>query len=210
MGDSAEYIACLQWDSNGDGHQMSPEIRRTQSGMAIHEDFLHPEPFTWRTAAAYVRRAGGEQQAVLVNLVKFMDTPERIVPTFVWFDRVDRVFGLLPHALYFSIEERRQIFCGIASNWKTALRSNSAVPLTDEMTGKMVEGTSEVLQNIPDNQCDFQGHIRNAQDVIAAFLLIQIILEPNGIWLATPAGEGFEQNFLNITDVLYGPFGLGG
>lgn len=208
MVDGAEFVACLQWDA-GDGDQMPFEVRSALTWMTVHEDFLELRSFTWRSAAAHVRRAGGKQQAVLVNLVKFVDTPERIVPTFVWFDRMDRVFSLLPHALYFSVEEGRHVFCGIASNWETALRGNGATSLADEMAGKMVEGTSQVLQNVPDNQRDLQRHLGNALDVIGALLRIQIILEPNGIWLATPAGECFKQDIPQVVDVLYGPFGLG-
>ena len=156
MGDSGEYIASFQWDS-GDGQERATKIdSNLLSGMASLKEFGQLIPFTWRHAASYVRRASGKQQAVLVDTVKLMDLPDRVIPSFVWFDRVDRVFSRLPHALYFSTEERRCVFVGVLRNGEASLRSDSVAPafLGNEMAGEMVKGTSEILENVSSLQTD--------------------------------------------------------
>jgi len=44
----------------------------------------------------------GKQGTMLVNNIKLMDAPERIVPTFVWAERINSFYRFWPHALYFS------------------------------------------------------------------------------------------------------------
>ena len=43
-----------------------------------------------------------KQGTVLVDIVKFVDSPERIVSAFVRLEPVDSFFGFRPHSIYFS------------------------------------------------------------------------------------------------------------
>ena len=43
----------------------------------------------------------GKEGTVLVDVVKLVDSPERIIPTFVWFEPVDCLNSLQKHSLYF-------------------------------------------------------------------------------------------------------------
>ena len=43
-----------------------------------------------------------EKSAVLVNVVKLVDSPERVIPTTVRFERINRFYSFGAHALYFS------------------------------------------------------------------------------------------------------------
>ena len=59
-------------------------------------------------------RTDSDKQAVLVDIVKLVNDPEIVsLPSLVWFDRVERVNRILPHALYFS-RKSGFVFCGTA------------------------------------------------------------------------------------------------
>src|SRR5579871_2466190 len=44
----------------------------------------------------------GEQGTVLVDVIQLVDSPERIVPAFVWFEPIDCIDSFLKHSLCFS------------------------------------------------------------------------------------------------------------
>ncbi len=44
----------------------------------------------------------GKKGTVLVNVIKLADSPERVVPAFVWFEPIDSFNGFGKHSLYFS------------------------------------------------------------------------------------------------------------
>ena len=43
----------------------------------------------------------GEQQPVFLDIVKSVENPECVIPTSVWFERIDRFDSFLPRSLYF-------------------------------------------------------------------------------------------------------------
>ncbi len=101
MGDGQEFIACLQRDAGRLCDEMPAQLRDGVSGVTASELVLQTLPITWRSAMGYMRGTGGEQQTVLVSVVQSGDAPEGDpFSTFVWFDHVDCVNSILPHALY--------------------------------------------------------------------------------------------------------------
>ena len=209
-GESYKFIACIQRDEELRGHEDLSGFWSGHTRIAGHESLLHSPSLTWRSAIARVRRAGGKQQAVLVDTVKLVDSPERIIPSFVWFDRVDRVLSVLPHALYFSTEERRCVFRGSLRNGEASVRSDGAAPafFGNEVASKVVKGAPEILENVSSPKTDIQGDIGNADDIIGALSRFRIILEPDVIW--TSAGECSAQDALQVYDLLFGPLYFSG
>jgi hypothetical protein len=97
---------------------------------------------------------------VLVDVVKSVQNPEIVpLPSLVWFNRVDRVNGILPHTLYFS-RSRGFVFRGLTGNRKASFVAESMGTFGAdkvELLGKMVEGGSEILDRIPENRGDYSG-----------------------------------------------------
>ena len=122
--DGEEFVACLQReDGSLERHeQVGPVgIRKGHiPSVATGKRLLDGSPFTWRDAAEVIRVSDCDQQAVLVDVVKFVEQPQRVVPPFVWFDRVDCVYSILPHALYFS-RTFGFVFRGTVRNWEDVL-----------------------------------------------------------------------------------------
>jgi hypothetical protein len=96
-----EFVACFQrehavgWpDEDGEGRIIptshAPELLRQVSPKID----------------ALKVRAGRKQQAVLVDTVKLVEFPKRVVSSVVWFDRVYGIYSVLPHALCMSVFTR--------------------------------------------------------------------------------------------------------
>jgi hypothetical protein len=84
----------------------------------------------------------GDERPMLVDIVESVEGPEIVsLPTFVWFERAERVYGLSPHALYFSAN-MSFVFRGALRNIKTGLlpKSGSATSNEIELSGEIIEG----------------------------------------------------------------------
>src|SRR5271165_1142960 len=91
VGNSGEFVASLQRDIVGDCHESVSQIGDRCSWATGYEPLLQSRYLTWQNTIAALREAGSKNQTVLVDAVKFMDSPEGVIPTFVWFDCVDRI-----------------------------------------------------------------------------------------------------------------------
>src|SRR5579872_6780722 len=98
------------------------------------------------------RRTDHYDEAVLINVVEFVEFPEHVIRTLVRLDCVDRIYGILPHPSYFS---RRFgcVFCGIVRNgeidmlpWTARCASGSD---HEERISQMIKGAPQILKNLP-------------------------------------------------------------
>lgn len=95
--------------------------------------------------------ADGEKGAVLVNVVKIMESPERVVPTLVRLEPIYRLHSLMAHSLYLSTRSRFVSFeafedreCGVAI--RDLPRSDHELPC------QVVEGAAQIANYIPDGR----------------------------------------------------------
>lgn len=100
--DGAEYIAWFQDAKRVGRYENATEIRNGFAGVASSINVRRPNAFTWRHAMCRIGRSDSKQKAVFVDCVKSVETPERVIPSFVWLDRIDSVNRILAHSLYFS------------------------------------------------------------------------------------------------------------
>src|SRR5271169_2439541 len=95
----------------------------------------------------------GKKGAMLVNIIKLVDSPERLVAALVWFDVINSFYRQWPHALYFS-----SLFGFVSSE---VLRNREFDTSTgffagadnDKLISQMVESTSEIVNDVP-CRCD--------------------------------------------------------
>jgi len=203
--DSEEFIACFQRDWLWKGGQRTVKIREDCIWpVAPAKPLCEFGSFGWHHAARAKRRAGGEQQAVFVYVVKSMEPPEGVIPSFVWFDRVNEVHSFLPHTLYFScLEFGRQIFVGSPRYREGCSRGDGISGGNDKPASEMVERTPEILQGVADYQRDVGRNIFNPVEIIRALSRVWLVLKADRIW------HGVEESVegeLQILDVLFGPF----
>lgn len=210
VGDGVELLASLQWDE-GNGAESTSQINSDlSSGMTGLDELSQHHFLTWRHASSAIRRTGSEKQAVLVDVVKFMEMPERVVPAFVWFDRIDSVNRILPHALYFSTKSLSHVFIGSVRNREACLRTDLVPSNLDKMTGQVIKRTPEVLQNIASQETNVNRNVGDAVAIVRALSCCQIVLRSDGILWGVAAGEFGFQEPIQFHDLLIGPFGFCG
>jgi len=150
-------------------------------------------------------RTHGNQKTMLIDTIKLVETPERVVPSTVWFGSVDSIYCVLPYSLYYSIA-KGWVTRGVPGNgvtdtsrigWGTTDSEN------DELVSQVVQGTPEILEGIARDCGDDDRNRLEIGDVINQLSRLRIALGGDLIW---PGIMEDSDCRLNITDVLLGPF----
>jgi len=97
-----DYIACFQREGASarlgtihvGGVSAGHSFKRTEIGIG-GVDVLGNAP-------VMNERPACDEEAMLVDVIKTMESPEYVIPCLVWFDRADKVYGILPHSLYYA------------------------------------------------------------------------------------------------------------
>lgn len=206
--DGEEFVACLQReDRRCERHEkVGPvgirkgHIRPVTTSKRLHDG----SAFTWRDAAEVIRVSHCDQQAVLVDVVKFVEQPERVVPTFVWFDRVDYVYSILPHALYFS-SASGFVYRGTVKNRERCPKRGIFASNQDQLMGQVVQRTSEIVQSVAGDCRKRRRSLWKIIDVKRKLARLRIALASDYIWLGEAKPECIDFG-LQVVDVLFGPF----
>jgi hypothetical protein len=144
-----------------------------------------------------------EEESVLVDVIKFVESPEKIVPASIRFEVINSFFRLRPHTLYFSSlvpfvsgeifgNRERGILCGLDSIYEP------------QLICKVIERTPEVLANVPsDSDSVKRKHSETMQLIRAINGGMRIVFTQSYVCVYVPAsGENFP---LKIHEVLLGP-----
>jgi hypothetical protein len=154
----------------------------------------------------------GYQEAVLVDVVKFVESPETVVPSLVRFGRVDSIYGRLRHALYFSFT-RGFVFCGTVSvdYGKTDLlafglgKNDVLFGASDlhQVPREVIKGAPHLLEGFSGNQGDVSGQGLGTGEIMMRECVgkFRMWLDSNSVRLAVQ--EGFDSRF-QVLDVLVG------
>jgi len=208
LGNNGEYVASLQREY--DVGRLCAEKHRILGG-SIGIEFNSQEPAfsvsnsAWRHALESVRRTNGDQQFVLVDNVKGMEMPENLSgPSSVWFDIVNRFFGILPHSLY-SSALLGYVFVGVLSNGEVRLpqifRSNSGRD-RHNVIGQVVESRTQGMDCITDDQREAGFDRTYVSEVVSAISSLRIVIGLDSITVLTKEVPCL----LEVVDVYFGPF----
>lgn len=205
-GSSEDYVALFEREQplvlRRDEDILAPERERF-IGVTASPNLPHVLQI-FRRGTVHDGRTGSDQEAVFVNVVQLMESPERVVPTFVRFDRINRFYSFWPETLYFS-QFSGFVFCGGVEDRKVQKMGGvySIAGDKKQLIDEMIEGASRVVQNVSRDCGDFDGYVRDAAYIVEQLSRIRIML---GIDLIGVAGEKSGDFKLEITDVLFGPF----
>jgi len=96
---------------------------------------------------------GRDEHVVLIDGVKTVETPQRVIPSFVWVNIPDRLYDLLPHALYlggksgFTLLGRNRAF----EDWELRMWSGDVASAPNESTCEAIEGTPQIVNRVAHN-----------------------------------------------------------
>jgi hypothetical protein len=146
-----------------------------------------------------------KEQTMFVGIVKFIEAPEFLSPAAVWVERADSVFSFLGHSLYFSFKYGF-VLCGSLGNGKPSNTVSGLVPVgQDKVPSKMIEGSSEILQDVPNNSREVIGERRAFAKLKNQISSFRLVLSENWIWCGAPSEEEMDTP-IELSDVMFGPF----
>jgi hypothetical protein len=135
-----------------------------------------------------------------------VEPPQGRIPTFVWFDRINVFYSVLPHALYFS-DLLGVVSQGAVEDWKGSLSANICAGIADkkQLVSQVVQCGPAILENISSEHRDSAGHVLDVIEVTNQLSRFEIRLTPDRIWSwVRPTRELGDLN-LQITEMLIGP-----
>lgn len=94
---------------------------------------------------------------MFVNAVKFMDSPERKIPTFIWFEEIESFYRFWPDTIYKS-SLSGFITSNILRDRKSILGCDSASRNDQHVAHEVIESSSEIVGNVT----HASGHIGRA------------------------------------------------
>lgn len=207
IGNSQEYVACLQClDRGSNVDHLSSPFRDGESFSGMYPGPVFSLFFGFDSGLTSRIVGGGccEEQTVFVSIVKLSEFPEKIVPSLVWFDSVEKVFERLPKALYFSSLHGGLVLRGGFEDWEIyphAGGNYSAV----QVVSSVIEGAAKIPNSITDHQGDFvfdRGELAQAKN---EFSRIRIMLTFDSVWVGFDDGIA---SSIEVIDVLVGPYHL--
>jgi hypothetical protein len=101
-----------------------------------------------------------EQRSMLINAVKFVDAPERVIPTFVWFEPIESFYDLWPDTIYNS-GLAGFVTSEILANRKVVLLGNSAPADQEQVAHQVIEGASQIVRDVACSSEHFGGEARH-------------------------------------------------
>lgn len=193
--------------SDQDGGERRPEGGGVESG-AVAQERQHASEHGPADIDRTETASNGEQQAVLVGVVQFLELPEEIVPSLVRIRRVDGLKGLLPDAMYFS----PLVGFVLTSRLEDGVLGVPMWPIVspadrDQVVGEVVEGSMEVVDRIASDGGDLHRDILDAGDVVNELARFRITLGADSIGLGVV--ERSERG-IQVLDVLLGPVNFRG
>jgi hypothetical protein len=147
----------------------------------------------------------GEQKAMLVNNVELMEQPERLIVSLVRLYRTDDVNRVWRDLLYFSIANGRLVLFGTLSNRKVDVAVWNTATSPDKLPHEVVQGTSQVVDSIAEDQGNF---VRDGIDVrdVKRRVLNRGYRVPLGPKFVRLIQDECLDSSIKIADVLFGPF----
>ncbi len=177
---------------------------------------LHGENFSWKGLVPRERPVCGgkmeanlacadsdnSQEAVLVEVVKLMKSPEVVVTSLVRFGRVDELYRGAAHSLYFS-RARGYVFLDRLANRIAASFGGSLPVGKDQLVSQVVQGASQIVGCVSGDGGESMRNVGGDAELPGPVSSLRIVLSDDVVWASFK--EGACQDF-KITDVLFGPF----
>ncbi len=181
--DFTDYVSCFQFAAEGEIIPSPLLIKCCTPRMALS--------------------CNREHETMLVNSIKLMESPKKVIVSSVWTDTVDEVFGLWGHSMCFS-GRYGFISCATLKN-REVDHGISDANATGKLTSQMIQCGSQIVSGVTEQQPNIGRNRRNiAQDELRAIRFnvelgrtkVNVLLDKSSPYLA------------QLRDVVFGPFDL--
>jgi hypothetical protein len=145
-----------------------------------------------------------DQQAMLINSVQLIETPEKVISSLVRFGHPDCVLSGLAHQLYFSWRVGF-VFLGSFKNRKRSAPVGLVAGCNHKLISEMVQSRPQIEENITRDKAEFVGNLLRSGKEVLDISSLRIMLGVEEVWVGF--AEGYCET-LQLMDVLIGPFNL--
>jgi hypothetical protein len=146
-----------------------------------------------------------QKHIVLVDGIKAMEPPERIIPSLVWVDVADYVYDFLPHALYFSGESGFTLRGRnrAVEDWELNLWRRLEAIGPNERTSEVIECAPQIMDSVANDQEQLWWDRLSLSDMDDWLRRVRIDIYRHGV------GFGVEVDTkarFEVIDMFVGPF----
>jgi hypothetical protein len=193
-GSPMEFVACLQRCVPSNLSSVNEadigEVGNGHSGMTTRVNSGESSPVSFVQTPGLILGSDSQEYAVFIDIVKSVETPQMVIPTLIWFDRVDAVYGILPQAGYLSSLTGPVVIGGI-ENWKSRLLAGLNTRSSDheKLVSQVIQCRPAVVDYIADKDAYPNGNIPNTQSVIDQLSRLRILLGPDYVWCGLAEGR---------------------
>jgi len=189
---------------SGDSELLACFHNRRDAGYSEESITVPSTLYRWQPAYRRDASESSDKHVVFVDNVKAMESPERVIPSLVWVDVPDRLYDVLPHALYLS-SESGLTFRGCertVKDWELSLWSRLGAIGPDERTREVVECGAKIVDCIAKDQASTWRQRISLEDMDRWLSRLTLHIYPQAIRLSgvETSKFGFE-----VLDVLVGP-----
>lgn len=217
-GQSGEFVASIQREGCG-GVRLEDErfLIRSKPPLVDPESTLVHRDITLRHSASRISGGHRQQKVMLVHDVRLMQTQQDFaLSSAIWFDSLDSFNRVSPESLYYSLSSGFVFLgslelCGevngIIADRKMEIPERPVSSGCDGHTvvTNMIKRTPEIVNDVPDNRGNFIGNGEGTLDIPDSLSRLRVILGCN--WVSF--GGELRPNFLEVLDVMFGPFDFG-
>ena len=146
------------------------------------------------------------EKIVLVDVVKAMKPPERIVTSLIWVGIPDDLYDFLPDALYLSAKSSF-----VVRGSRLMIEDWEGVPVDSfpigehQSANEIIQSRTEVLKHVPSEQTNFWRNGICLDDMNKWLSTLKIALYPQVVGISSKEGSEFD---FELVDSLFGPLDL--
>ena len=167
-GNCQEFLALIQredWTGVGIDHPgRNGEVLKVAKPIQPRVGCL---VFAWSQGTAAGCKTRGQQKAMLVYDVEFVELPKQMTgsASFVWLDTVESISARLRHSLYVSVSQLTVVLDS-TSDWEVCAVYGFLYRGLHNGISEMIECATEIVEGISQNETDCMRNDRKALDVI--------------------------------------------
>jgi len=200
-GDGQEFIASFQRDWRKD--VFGDEIWASLAGLqekSFGEATCSRKFLSGAESAHRIYNAHGQEQAMLVDDVEPVKSPQEPITSLVWLDTVENFECVLRYSWYNSAQNGFVNF-GRIGDWEHRFGSDD----WDKSASEVIENAAKTVKCIAKDQWNLSGNGWNFAYVIAELSRLLIGLRKNGNGISIVKSS---HSRLELLDVLFGPIQL--
>lgn len=148
---------------------------------------------------------GDNQQAVLVDIVKLVKSPDVAVPTLVRLCRFDELQQIWRDTVYYSWVNGLIFLGGLADRVSGPVCRRLPIGL-NQLPDQVIQGGTQVMHSVTDDGGNTDRDLLSDLKPVNALSGLRIEIDTDSIWISGAESLPFG---IKIADVFFGPFDLG-